>query len=154
MTLGYFIENVPDLRRLALDHLFRAAHRVHVAQVLQAPDDERLEKNQRHLLRKTALMKFQLGADDNNGAPRVIDTLAEQVLPKTSTLAFEHVTQRFERSIARARDRATVPAIVEQSVHCFLQHAFFVANNDVWGLEQEQVFEPVIAINNPAIKIV
>src|SRR6266516_56637 len=115
MTLGYFIENVPDLRRLALDHLFRAAHRVHVAQVLQAPDDERLEKNQRHLLGKTALMKFQFGADDDNGASRIIDTLADQVLPNPTIFAFENVPQCVERSVASDRDRATVTAIVEQT---------------------------------------
>src|SRR5437763_3326230 len=45
-------------------------------------------------------------------------------------------------------------AVVEQSINSFLQHPFFVANDDVRSLEQEQVFETVIAINNPTIKIV
>src|SRR5438876_12326301 len=87
MTLGHFIENVPDLGRLALDHLFRAADGVHIAEVFQPADNERLEKNQRHLLRQTALMKFQFVSDNNNGAARVIDTLAEKVLTGTYDLA-------------------------------------------------------------------
>ena len=47
-----------------------------------------------------------------------------------------------------------MPTIVKQSVHRFLQHSFFVANDDVRRLEHEQIFEPVVAINHPAIKIV
>ena len=154
MTFGHFIEDVPDLGRLPLDHLFRAADGVHIAEVFQPADNERLEKNQRHLLRQTALMKFQFGTDNNNGAARVIDTLAEQVLPETSALALEHVTQGLERPIAGAGDSAAVAAIVEQSVNRFLQHPFLIANNDVRGFEQEQVFESVIAIDHPTIKIV
>src|SRR5438046_3007901 len=45
-------------------------------------------------------------------------------------------------------------AVVEQSITSFLQHPFFVANDVVRSLEQEQVFETVIAINNPTIKII
>ena len=53
-----FIENVPNLRRLAFDHLFRAAHRVHVTEVFQSPNDERFEQNERHFFWQTALMQF------------------------------------------------------------------------------------------------
>src|SRR6266704_933473 len=154
MPLGHLIENIPDLGGLALDHLFRAAHRVHIAKVFKPANNERLEKNQRHLLWQTALMKFQLWADDNNRASRVVDTLAEQVLAETSPLALEHVTERLERPIASAGDSATVPAIVEQSVHRFLQHSLFVANDDVRRLEQKQILKPVVTINNPTVKIV
>ena len=34
MTLGDFVKNVPDFRRLALNHFFRAAHRVHITEIL------------------------------------------------------------------------------------------------------------------------
>ena len=53
-----FIENVPNLRRLAFDHLLRAAHRVHVTEVFQSPNDERFEQNERHFFWQTALMQF------------------------------------------------------------------------------------------------
>ena len=154
MALGHFVENVPHLGRLTFDHLFCAAHCVHVAEVFQPADDERLEKHERHLLRQAALMQLQFGADDNNGATRVIDTFPQQVLAETAALALEHVAQRLERPITRAGHSATMPAIVEQSVHSFLQHSLFVANDDIRCFEQEQVFEPVVAINNAAIKIV
>ena len=70
MSAGDFVENVPHFRRLALDHLLRAAHGVDVAEIFQPPDDERLEQNQRHLLRQTALMQFQLRPDHDDGAAR------------------------------------------------------------------------------------
>src|SRR6266446_4320230 len=128
MTLGYFVKNVPDLRRLALDHLFRAAHRVHVTEVFQPADNEWFEKHERHLLWQTALIQLQLRADDDNRAARIIDAFAEQVLAETAALALEHVAQRFQRPIARSRHGATMSAVIEQSVHRFLQHSLFVAN--------------------------
>src|SRR2546430_11281396 len=97
MTLGHFLENVPDLRSLALNHLFRAAHRVHVTEVFQPADNEWLEKHERHLLWQTALIQLQLRTDDDNRAARIIDAFTEQVLAETAALALEHVAQRFQR---------------------------------------------------------
>src|SRR5438046_1829454 len=131
MTLGHFVENVPHLRRLALNHLFRAAYGMHVTKVFQPANNERLEKHECHLLWQAALMQLQLGADDDNRAARIIDAFAEQVLAETAALAFEHVAERFERPIARSRHGATMSPVIEQSVHSFLQHSLFVTNNDV-----------------------
>src|SRR5437762_13348903 len=58
MAPGNFVENVPDLRSLALNHLFRAADRVDVLEIFQPTNDERFEKNQAHLLRQTALIQL------------------------------------------------------------------------------------------------
>src|SRR5215475_7753891 len=58
MTPGYFIENVPYFRRLALNHLFRAAHCVDASEILQSANDERFEENQRHLLGQPALIQL------------------------------------------------------------------------------------------------
>src|SRR5215510_9181454 len=58
MPSCYFVENVPYFRRLALDHFLRAAHRMHVAEILKPTNDEWLEKNQRHFLRQTALIQL------------------------------------------------------------------------------------------------
>src|SRR6185503_15311321 len=43
VALGDFFKDVPNLRGLALNHLLGAAHRVDVAQFLEAANDERLE---------------------------------------------------------------------------------------------------------------
>ena len=66
MSAGDFIKYVPDFRCLALDHFLRAAHGVHVAEVFQSPNDERLEQNERHFLGQTALMKFEFGPDNDH----------------------------------------------------------------------------------------
>ena len=58
MAFRDFVENVPNFRRLAFDHLFRTAHGVHITEVFEPADNEWFEKDQRHLLRQTALMKF------------------------------------------------------------------------------------------------
>ena len=154
MALGDFFENVPHFRRLALDHLLRAAHGVDVAQFLQPADDERLEQDERHLLRQTALVELEFRPDDDDGTARVIDALAEQVLAEASALALEHVAERFERAIARAGDGAAMAAVVEQRIHRFLQHALFVADDDIRRLELEQVLQPVVAVDDAAIEIV
>src|SRR5438270_7175917 len=87
MALCHLFKNVPDLRRLALDHLLRAADGVDVAHVLEAANDEGLEKHERHLLRKTALMQLQLRTDDDDGPAGIIDAFTEEVLTEPSTLA-------------------------------------------------------------------
>src|SRR6266404_8161235 len=57
MTLSDFVENVPNFRRLALNHFFRAAHGVDITEILETTNNEWLEQNERHFLRQTALVK-------------------------------------------------------------------------------------------------
>src|SRR6266568_5715954 len=45
MAPGYFVENVPHLGSLALNHFLCAAHRVHVAQIFESANDEGLKKH-------------------------------------------------------------------------------------------------------------
>src|SRR5262249_55031097 len=90
VALGHFVKNVPDLGSLTLDQLLRAPYSVDVALLLETADDEGLEENERHLLRETALVELEFGTDDDHRTAGVIDALAEEVLPETSTLALEH----------------------------------------------------------------
>ena len=99
-------------------------------------------------------MQFQFRPDDDDRAAGIIHALAEQILAETSALALEHVAQRFQRAVARAGDRTAVAAVVEQRVHRFLQHAFFVADDDFRRLELEQRLETVVPVDDAAIKIV
>ena len=82
-------------------------------------------------------MELQRRADDDDRASRVIDTLAEQVLPKAALLALDHVGERLQRALVRARDRTAPPPIVEQRIDRFLQHAFFVADDDIGRVQLE-----------------
>ena len=45
-------------------------------------------------------------------------------------------------------------AVVEQGVHGFLQHAFFVADDDFRRLELEEGLEPVVPVDDAAIQVV
>ena len=100
MVLDDLFENIPDLIVLAFEHLLGRLDRVGVAEFLEPANDERLEQFQRDLLRQTALVQLQLGADDDDGAGRVINALAEQVFAEAALLALDHVGQRLERAIA------------------------------------------------------
>ena len=154
MAPGDFFQNVPNFGRLAFDHFLGRTNGVDIAQFLQAANDERLEKNQGHFLGQPALMQLQFRADDDDGAAGIIDAFAEQVLAEASALALEHVAQGFEGAIAGAGDGAAMAAVVEQRIHRFLQHAFFVADDDFGRLELEEVLQPVVAVDDAAIKIV
>ena len=127
---------------------------VHEAEFLEAADDERLEQDERHLLRQTALVELELRTDDDDGTAGVIDALAEQVLAETALLALEHVGERLQRTVAGAGDGAAMAAVVEERVDGFLQHALFVADDDVRRLELQQVLQTVVAVDDAAIEIV
>ena len=154
VPLGNFGKDIPDFRGLAVDHLLGRADRVAVAQFLETADDEGLEQGERHLLRQTALVEREVGADDDDGAARVVDALAEKVLTETAALALEHVAQGLQRTVAGAGDGTTVAAVVEQRVNGLLQHPLFVADDDLRRLELEEVLETVVAVDDAAVEVV
>src|SRR5207247_2928525 len=76
------------------------------------------------------------------------------VLAETSALALEHIAEGFERAITCSRYSAAMTPIVKQRVDRFLQHSLLVADNDFWCFELKQVTQPVIPVDDAAIKIV
>src|SRR5579862_5177050 len=125
MILDDFFEDVPNHRILLLDQLLGLLDGSAMAALFQAVIDERLEELERHLLGKTALVQFELGADYDDGTAGVIHALAEQVLAETALLALQRVGQRLERTVVGAAQYTATAAIVEQRVDGFLQHALF-----------------------------
>ena len=154
MFANDFFENIPDFRAFALDQALGSLYRRGFAAHLQLRENEWLEQFERHLLRQTALMQFQRGADHDDRTSRVIDTLAEEVLAEAALLALDHVGKRLQWTFVRARYRTAAAAIVEQCVDRFLQHAFFVAHNDIRRIQFEQATQTVVAINHAAVEIV
>ncbi len=45
-------------------------------------------------------------------------------------------------------------SVVEQGIHCFLQHALLVANDDIGRAQLQQVLEAVIPVDHAAIQII
>ena len=154
MLADHFVENVPNFRTLFFNELLGLLHRAGQALGVQALVDEGLEQFQSHLLRQTALMQLQFWTNGDHRAARIIDALAEQVLTETTLLTLQHVSQGLQRTLVRAGDDATATAVVEQSVDGFLQHALFVAHDDIWRTQFNQALQPVVAVDHAAIEVV
>ena len=154
MLADHLLEDVPDLGTLALDEPLRGLDGRRLAAQLQLREDERLEELERELLRQTALMQLQRRADHDHRAARVVDALAEQVLAEPALLALDHVGERLQRALVRARDRAAAAAVVEQRVHRLLQHPLLVAHDDVGRVELEQAAQAVVAVDHAAVEVV
>jgi hypothetical protein len=52
------------------------------------------------------------------------------------------------------RKHAAAAAVVEERVDRFLQHAFFVADDDVGRAQLKELLEAVVAVDDAAIEIV
>ena len=147
-------ENVPDHRLLLLDHFLGLLDGGAVPLRFELVIDEWLEELERHFLRQTALVEFQFRADNDDGAARVVDALAEKVLAEAALLALERIARGLERAVVGATQYAAAAAVVEQSVNGFLQHALFVADDDVGCVKLHELLQPVVAVDDAAIEIV
>ena len=154
MLADHLFEDIPDFRLLFLHQLLRLLDGLREALRLKPRIDERLEELERHLLRQAALMQLQFRTDHDDRAAGIVDALAEQILAETALFAFQHVGERLQRPLVRARDDAAAPAIVEQRIDGFLQHALFVAHDDVGRLELDQPLQAIVAVDDAAIEIV
>ena len=150
----HVVQGVPDLGGLALDHLLGAFHRRHVALLHQAVVDEGLEELQGHLLGKTALVEPQVRPHGDDGAARVVDALAQQVLAEAALLSLEHVRERTQGAFVGARDGPTAPSVVEEHVDGFLQHPFLVADDDLGGVQFHEPLEAVVAVDDAPVQVV
>ncbi len=99
-------------------------------------------------------MQLEFGADHDDGTSGVVNALAQQVLAEASLLAFERVRQRLQRTVVGATQHAATASVIEQRVHRFLQHALFVAHNDFGSVQVHQLLQPVVAVDDAAVKIV
>ncbi len=138
MLADHLVEDVPDFLALLLDPLLGLLERHRQALGVEPGVDERLEQLERHLLGQAALVQFQLRPGDDDRTARIVDALAEQVLAEAALLALEHVGQRLQRTLVGAGDDAAAAAVVEQRIDRFLQHALFVADDDVRRAQFDQ----------------
>src|SRR5712692_2540819 len=147
-------EDVPNDGFLLLDHFLGLLDGGAVALGFELVIDEGLEELERHLLGQTALVELQLRADNDDGSAGVIHALAEEVLAETPLLALEGVAEGLERAVVGSAENATAAAIVEQCVNGLLQHALFVAHDDVRRAELHELLQTVVAVDDAAIEVV
>jgi hypothetical protein len=112
------------------------------------------EQLESHLLRQPTLVQPELRTNHDHGTARVVHPLAEEVLPKPTLFSLQHVGERLERPFVRPGNGLAAAAVVEQRVHCFLEHALLVADDDLGRDQLLQPLEAVVAVDHPAIEIV
>ncbi len=154
VVLDHFFENVPDFLVLPLQHLLGRLDRVGVLQLLEPADDERLVQLQGDLLRQAALVQPQRRADDDHAAGRIVDALAQQVLAEAALLALDHVRERLQGAVARSQHRPLAAVVVEEGVDRLLQHPLLVADDDLRGVEVDQLLQAVVAVDDAAVQVV
>src|SRR6185437_2579482 len=154
VILDHFFEDVPHDGILLLHQLFGLFNCRAMAALLQPVIDERLKQLERHLFRQATLMQLQVGTDHDNGTAGIVDALAEQVLPEAALLAFQRIGERLQRAVVSAAQYTAAASVVEQRIHRFLQHALFIAHNDIGSVQLHQLFQPVVAVDYAAIEIV
>src|SRR4030042_1378201 len=69
----------------------------------QLMENERLKKLQSHFLGQAGLVELELRSDHDDGAPRVVDALAQKVLAEADLLAAEGFAQGLERPAVRSQ---------------------------------------------------
>ena len=84
VILDNVFENIPHAGFHSLDHSLRALYVMASVVFHKFFHNERLEKFDRHLLGKTALIKFEFGTYDYNRTSGIVDTFSEKVLTETT----------------------------------------------------------------------
>ena len=154
MLADHLVEDVPDFGAFFFDQLLGLLHRGGQTLGVEPRIDERLEQFECHLLRQAALMQAQFGTDHDHRTAGIVDALAEQVLTETALFALEHVGERLQRTLVGAGDDAAAAAVVEQGVNRLLQHALFVADDDVGRAQLHQSLQAVVAVDDAAVEVV
>ena len=117
-------------------------------------DDKRFKKDHRHLFGQTALMDLQFRTHNDHGTAGIVHTFTQQVLTETALLTFEHIRQTLESAISGTGHCPAVTAVIQQRINRFLEHAFFVADDDFRRIELQQVVQTVVAVDDTTVEIV
>jgi len=99
-------------------------------------------------------VQLERGAHHDDRAPGIVNALAEQVLAEPALLALDHVRQRLQGAPVGTGDRTAPPAIVQQGVHCLLQHALFVTHDDIGRIQLQEPPQAIVAVDDPTIQVI
>ena len=151
---NHFRQDIPDLGSFALDHFLGRLDGGRQTTGFQLGKDERLEQFQRHLLGQAGLVQLERRPHHDHGTTGVVHPLTQQVLTETTLLTLDHVSQGFQRALVGTGDGTATTAVIQQRIHRFLQHALFVAHDDVRGAQVQQTLETVVPVDHPTVQIV
>ena len=154
MTLHDVFKDVPHDGLFAVDDLLGRLDCLHDATLDELTDDEWLIEFGGHILRQTAFVHLQLGANDDDRTRRIVDTLTEQVLAEASLLTLQTIGERFEEAVGVRLDGARLTRVVEERIDGLLEHALLVAEDDFRGADVDEPFETVVADDDTTIEVV
>ena len=154
MPLDHLLKHLHHLIVGALNQLLGRLDVVHDVLADQTMDHERLKQLDRHLLGQAALVHLELGTHHNHGTAGIIHPFAEQVLAETPLLALDDVAERLEGAVVGPHHGAASAAVVDQGIDGFLEHALFIAHDDLGGQDLLQSSEAVVAIDHPPVQVV
>ena len=138
MFTDHLVEDIPYFRPLFFDQFLSLLHSRRQALGLQAAVNEWLKQLQRHLFRQATLVQLKLRAGHNDRTTGEVNAFTQKVLTETTLFAFEHIRQGFQRALVLSGDHPAATAVVEQGIHRFLQHALFVAHDDIRSAQFDQ----------------
>ena len=149
------LQRIPNLLGgAAVYHLTGLADVLGNLEIHQPLHNKGLEELQRHLLGQAALVHLQFGAHHDNGTAGIVYTLTQKVLAEASLLTLQHIAQGLERTVVGAGHGASPAAVIDQCVHCLLQHPLFVADDNIGGVQLQELLQAVIAVDDPAIQVI
>ena len=154
MFFDYVFQNVPHLRLKPLYHFLCVFNIMRGSVRYQLLHNEGFEKLDGHLFREAALVNLKLRPYHDNGTSRIIHTFSQKVLTETSRFTFQHVRERFQRTVSGACHRTASSSVVNQGVYRLLKHSLFIADNNVRRTKLQQSLQTVIAVDDPAVEIV
>ena len=99
-------------------------------------------------------MQKQFWPDNDHRTARIINAFAQQILTEAALLSLQHIGERFQWSLVGAGYHAPPAAIVEQSVNRFLQHPFFIPDDNIGCAQFDEAFQTIVPVDNPAVQIV
>src|SRR5690606_15220849 len=154
VAFQHIFQDVPHHGFFPVYQLFSGFNGLYNASFYQLADNERFEQLCRHVFGEAAFMQLQLGTYHDHGTAGVVHTLTQQVLTETALLALQHIGEGFQGAAAFCLHRVGFAGVIEQGVHGFLQHTFFVTQDHLGRLDLYQAFQAVVADDHPAVQVV
>ncbi len=149
-----FVKDVPDFGAFFFDEFFSALDGVDVALLFKLVVNKGFEEFERHLLGQAALVEAQGGADDDDRTTGVVDAFTQEVLAEAALFTLEHVGEGLEGALVGSGDGFAAAAVVEEGIDGFLEHALFVADDDLRSVEFLEAAQAVVAVDDAAVEVV
>ena len=151
MLLDDILQHIPYLWLQPLHHLLGILYIVGGSVGYKLLHYKGLEQLDGHFLGKSALVNLKFRSNHDNRTSGIVNTLTKQVLTETSLLTFQHIGKRLKGAVAGSCHRPAAAAVVNQGVHCLLEHALLVADNDVRSAQFQQSCKTVVPVDDPSV---